>query len=239
MEPARSSGGTRAGGRFTPPLHLLLGFIALSFFGTLALAAALFPMPYDPRFRVISSLANPHDNPHYYWIAGTGLAVTGILLLPFAQRLWQRCSPASPVLSRWALWLNRLGSLCLLLTGIIPGRAHGLGVRHPHVACARLAGFFLGLAFIFWMAALVGRRAMPLRRRWKIAFVVLALLPTSGVIVSRIALNIVYASQPKALYDAYTHTLGASLALWEWLGALCIYLFLVLFVVLERNNGVQ
>ena len=54
-----------------------------SFFGSLSLAAAFFPHGYDWGYTVISSLASPRDNPHGYWIASAGLALSGLLLIPF------------------------------------------------------------------------------------------------------------------------------------------------------------
>jgi hypothetical protein len=45
-----------------PVLASLLGLIFLSFFGTLAASAWMFPQNYDWRYRVISNLLSPRDN---------------------------------------------------------------------------------------------------------------------------------------------------------------------------------
>jgi hypothetical protein len=51
-----------------PVLAVLLGLIFLSFFGMLGLSASMFPENYDWRYRVISNLLSPRDNPnHYRW----------------------------------------------------------------------------------------------------------------------------------------------------------------------------
>jgi hypothetical protein len=49
-----------------PVLVVLLGLIFLSFFGMLGLGASMFPENYDWRYRVISNLLSPRDNPNHY-----------------------------------------------------------------------------------------------------------------------------------------------------------------------------
>jgi hypothetical protein len=68
-------------------LGILLVLIFLSFFGTLTLTASMFPQNYDWRYRVISNLLSPRDNPDWYWIAAVGLGLSGVLMLPFAGYL--------------------------------------------------------------------------------------------------------------------------------------------------------
>jgi len=68
-------------------LAVLLALIFFSFFGTLTASAWMFPKNYDWRYRVISNLLSPRDNPSHYWMAAGGLALTGLLMLPFAGYL--------------------------------------------------------------------------------------------------------------------------------------------------------
>src|SRR5690349_8136324 len=68
-------------------LWLLLALIFLSFFGTLAIAASMFPLGYDWRYQVISSLLSPRDNPQHHWVAASGVILTGLFMLPFAAHL--------------------------------------------------------------------------------------------------------------------------------------------------------
>jgi hypothetical protein len=68
-------------------LAVLLVLIFFSFFGTLSASAWMFPQDYDWRYRVISNLLSPRDNPSHYWMAASGLALTGLLMLPFAAYL--------------------------------------------------------------------------------------------------------------------------------------------------------
>src|SRR6266403_6003911 len=68
-------------------LRALLALIFLAYFGTLGLSAHIFPQNYDWRYRVISNLLSPRDNPRHYWLPASGLALTGLLMLPFARYL--------------------------------------------------------------------------------------------------------------------------------------------------------
>src|SRR5436305_14964964 len=77
-------------------LAVLLGLIFLSFFGTLAVSASMFPQNYDWRYRVISNLLSPRDNPAHYWLAAIGLALTALLMLPFAGYLRRHLGVIAP-----------------------------------------------------------------------------------------------------------------------------------------------
>src|SRR5205823_542075 len=66
---------------------VLLTLIFLSFFGTLSLSAWMFPDNYDWRYRVISSLLSLRDKPRDSWLAASGLALAGVLVLLLAQHL--------------------------------------------------------------------------------------------------------------------------------------------------------
>ncbi|MBO0695886.1 MAG: hypothetical protein J2P56_07260, partial [Verrucomicrobia bacterium] len=46
-------------------LTVLLVLIFLAFFGTLGITARMFPQDYDWRYRVISNLLSPRDNPNH------------------------------------------------------------------------------------------------------------------------------------------------------------------------------
>src|SRR5947208_7657656 len=77
-------------------LAVLLGLIFFSFFGTLTASAWMFPKNYDWRYRVISNLLSPRDNPSHYWMAASGLALTGLLMLPFAGYLQRYLGVIAP-----------------------------------------------------------------------------------------------------------------------------------------------
>src|SRR2546430_17430165 len=77
-------------------LAVLLALIFFSFFGTLTASAWMFPQNYDWRYRVISNLLSPRDNPSHYWMAASGLALTGLLMLPFAGYLRRHLGVIAP-----------------------------------------------------------------------------------------------------------------------------------------------
>src|SRR6201984_2021790 len=81
-------------------LAALLVLIFLAFFGTLALSARTFPRNYDWRYRVISNLLSPRDNPNHYWLAASGLVLTGLLMLPFAGYLRRHLEVIAPRAAR-------------------------------------------------------------------------------------------------------------------------------------------
>ena len=95
-------------------LAVLLGLIFLSFFGTLAVSAWMFPQNYDWRYRVISNLLSPRDNPAHYWLAAIGLALTALLMLPFARHLRRHLEVASPRVARMSSGAFVAGSIALI-----------------------------------------------------------------------------------------------------------------------------
>src|SRR5438477_248880 len=81
-------------------LVVLLTLIFLSFFGTLSPSAWMFPANYDWRYRLVSSLFSPRDNPRHYWLAASGLAFTAVLMLPFAYHLRPHPQPLAPRMAK-------------------------------------------------------------------------------------------------------------------------------------------
>src|SRR5437868_12717361 len=77
-------------------LCALLALIFLSFFGTLTVSALMFPKSYDWHYSVISHLLSPRDNPSHYRLAAGGLALTGLLMLPFAGYLRRQLRTIAP-----------------------------------------------------------------------------------------------------------------------------------------------
>src|SRR5204862_6683781 len=100
-------------------LAVLLGLIFLSFFGTLAVSAVMFPQNYDWRYRVISNLLSPRDNPAHYRLAAIGLALTALLMLPFAGHLQRQLEDASPRAARISSGAFVAGIIALICAGFI------------------------------------------------------------------------------------------------------------------------
>ena len=71
-------------------LFVLIPLIFLSYFGSLASAIFLSPMAYDWRYSVISHLISPRNNPKFHAVASFGIAITGLLIIPFAGYINRR-----------------------------------------------------------------------------------------------------------------------------------------------------
>src|ERR1700757_4102524 len=112
-------------------LAALLALIFFSFFGTLTVSAWMFPHNYDWRYRVISNLLSPRDNPNHYWLAASGLALAGLLMLPFAVHLHRRLGGIAPLAARITAWSFAAGIVALICACfVVPQHTHEvLGVR--------------------------------------------------------------------------------------------------------------
>lgn len=216
--------------------RLLLTGLAISFFGLLFLTASIYPGQYDWRYRVISSLASPKDNPHFHGVASLGLAWTGVFLWMFADCLLAATRAATPRLAIRASRLQKAGAMWLILAALISSQDRWLGRPRLHEDLAELAGLFLGLAFVLWTWGLVTRPATTKRYGLKIMLVLLTLLPLGGLLLSRAALFIAYLRDSRADYEQFKHSLFCSLAFWEWSGAVCLYLFLVVATFLLKGR---
>src|SRR5882757_7845276 len=131
-------------------LSALLALIFLSFFGTLTLCASMFPKSYDWRYSVISHLLSPRDNPSHYRLAAGGLALTGLLMLPFAGYLRRQLGM---IASRVALVCagSLLAGIVALIYAcfVVPQHTHDLlRIRRLHELLGRSAAGFLTLAMI-------------------------------------------------------------------------------------------
>ena len=204
------------------PLWIALG---ISFFGSLAWAAAFFPHAYDWRHDVISSLASPRDNPHAYVIACAGLAISGLLLIPFSFFLSHRLEPVAPRLTSAAGVLFRAGALCLFLSAlVVPGHYRILGIGRTHEHLAQISGVTLGLSLLLYCGAIL--RLPPLLPSVRAGAALGVILPVTALAISRLTLFLAYEFAAPAVYRAVRSSLWSSLALWEWIGAVCIYFFL-------------
>src|SRR5436309_1802663 len=96
-------------------LCALLALIFLSFFGTLTLSASMFPRSYDWRYSVISRLLSPRDNPSHYRLAASGLAMSGLLMLPFAgylRRLLGTIAPRAALVCAGSFLVGIVALIC-------------------------------------------------------------------------------------------------------------------------------
>jgi len=168
-------------------LAVLLALIFLSFFGMLGATASMFPENYDWRYRVISNLLSPRDNPAYYWMLACGMSVAALLLLPFAGYLrWylKIASPRAALVSSGAFMAGILALICASL--VVPQHAHSvLGIHRLHEFLARSSAGFIAIGMLCgcwcaWKGR--GRRLFGARLFW--TWSCLTLLPLVGLVSS-------------------------------------------------------
>jgi hypothetical protein len=169
-----------------PVLVALLGLIFLSFFGTLAASAWMFPQNYDWRYRVISNLLSPRDNPSYHWLPVCGVALTGLFMLPFARYLQRNLEIISTRAARVSAGAFRTGISALICACfVVPQHLHAvLGVRRLHEFLARSAAGFMAIGMLgsCWCAWKGRGRILPARLFWTWSLV--TLVPLAGIFCS-------------------------------------------------------
>jgi hypothetical protein len=201
-------------------LSALLALIFLSFFGTLTLCASMFPKSYDWRYSVISHLLSPRDNPSHYRLAAGGLALTGLLMLPFAGYLRRQLGMIAPRVA-----LVCAGSFLAAIVALIcacfiaPQHAHDLlRIRRLHELLGRSAAGFLALAMICgcW-CALKGRH----KSRGAI------FCSEASLLLTRLE-----PTRMQPVHAALRHSVFWHLGFWEWTGAAAVFAFLCAAVFL-------
>src|SRR5207253_10938183 len=131
-------------------LAVLLALIFFSFFGTLTASAWMFPQNYDWRYRVISNLLSPRDNPSHYWMAASGVALAGLLMLPFAGYLQRYLGVIAPCAANISAGTFTAGIIALICARIVvPQHTHdAFGVLRLHELPGASAAGFLAIGVL-------------------------------------------------------------------------------------------
>ena len=218
-------------------LAVLLVLIFLSFFGTLSLSASMFPNNYDWRYRVISSLLSPRDNPHHYRLAASGLALAGVLMLPFAEHLRRHLQSIAPRMAKMSAAAFTLGIVALISACfVVPQHLHEtLGIRRLHELLGRSAAGSFAVAMLCgcwcaWNGRAQNSTAATLFWIWSLVTV----LPLIGLLGSE-ALLLLTRLEPwwaGSIRNALRHSVFWHLGFWEWTGAGAIFAFLCAAVFL-------
>src|SRR5215470_2806804 len=216
-------------------LAVLLALIFLSFFGTLTVSAWMFPQNYDWRYRVISNLLSPRDNPDHYWLAASGLALTGFLMLPFAGHLRRNLGVIAPRSSNLSAAIFTMGIIALLCACfVVPQHLHEvLGVRRLHELLGRSAAGFLAIGMLCacW-CAWKGRSLFA--PRLFCVWSSVTLLPLVGIFLSEslLVLTRLKLSWAMPIRSALRHSVFWHVGFWEWTGAVAMFVFLCAAVFL-------
>ena len=224
---------------------VVLPLILASYFGILALAAWLYPDRYDWRYLSISKLLYPLTNPQFHSIASFSVAVTGVLMLPFAGYIRRRLRGAFPNAATVGATLFFAGCLCLTLAGLIASHpAHGTA-RFPklHEILARISVVAIGLGMaVFDACATKGYfRAAPgngLHRRGLLISWNLLTLPVILVTVLWLAIR-TFVKRTAPAYHAIATSAAWNVGFWEWPGSVVVFAFLVCSVLFlpEPDSG--
>jgi hypothetical protein len=216
-------------------LAVLLALIFFSFFGTLSVSAWMFPQNYDWRYRVISNLLSPRDNPNHYWLAASGLVLTGLLMLPFAGHLHRQLEVITPRAARISAGTFAAGIVILICACfVVPQHMHEvLGVRRLHELLGRSAAGFLAIGMLSgcW-CAWKGRSLFAPELFW--VWSSITLLPLVGIFLSESLLLLARLKLPWAIpiRSALRHSVFWHLGFWEWTGAVAVFAFLCAAVFL-------
>jgi hypothetical protein len=225
-------------------LIALLVLIFLTFFGTLALSARTFPQNYDWRYRVISNLLSPRDNPGHYWLPACGIVSAAALMLPFAGYLHRNLASTSPRASRvsaGSLIAGIIALICACL--VVPQHVHDvLGVRRLHEFIARSAAGFLAIGMLTscW-CAWIGSRKKLFQRRLFWTWSLVTLLPLTGILASE-SLLVLTRLQPAwaiPIRGALRHSVFWHLGFWEMSGSAAVFIFLCAAVFLMPSEATQ
>jgi hypothetical protein len=228
-------------------LFVLIPVIAISYFGTLALAILLFPESYDWRYRVISSLISPRYNPAFHWIPSFGIALAGLSMIPFAGYIRRHLQPAAPLTAGLGGGAFAAGTVALVLAGfIVSPHLHGpAGGLRIHEMLGRTAALGIGLGMVlFCWCLLKGQFLAPAEKRLYPltllgSWTLLALPPVVGLGLSE-GLLLMARTQSiwsRAIYSGFRNSLAWHLGFWEWVGSAAVFLFLLSSALLLPERG--
>lgn len=131
-----------------------------------------------------------------------------------------------------------LGAISLTLSAlIVPGHYRILGIGRSHEHLAQISSVAFCLSLILYLGAILRLPPPHFSLRAATGFVVI--LPVTALIVSRLSLFLAYEFSSSVIYRAVKVSLWSSLALWEWIGAFCIYLFLCLMTLEVPTTGAR
>lgn len=218
-------------------LTTLLALIFLAFFGTLVLSARMFPQNYDWRYRVISNLLSPRDNPGHFWLPACGIIVAAVLMLPFAGYLRRNLEIASPRAARVSAGAFITGIVALICAClVVPQHVHDVfGVRRLHEFIARSAAGFIAIGMLSacW-CAWKGLRKNLLQARLFWTWSLLTLLPLAGILLSECLLVLARLNPAWAMpiRSVLRNSVFWHLGFWEWSGSAAIFIFLCVAVFL-------
>jgi hypothetical protein len=202
-------------------LRIVFPLILASYFGTLIFAIRMFPGPFDWRTRSMSKLLYPDVDPQFHVLVSIGLAIAGLLMLPFAGYIGRRLRSSSQVLADVGAFALGVGAGSLTLSALL--------VFQPfHELLARSAGIGLGLGMLAFYACTVKGSFIDeshTRPRLLLAWS-LVVAPALLIAMIRVLVGAKFRwSNP--LYQMLQNRSYWHLGLWEWIASAAVFLFLL------------
>jgi len=195
----------------------------VSYFGSLAFAIWMFPGPFDWRTRSMSKLLYPSNNPQFHAIGSVGVAVAGLLTIPFAGYTGRRLQVIAPAPALIGALAFGAGAISLILGALI--------VLQPfHEMFARGAGICLGLGMLaFYLFALRGLSVPPDERhaRPRIFLAWSLIVPPALLVLVLRLLAAAHFQWSNPVYRAIENRSLWQLGFWEWIGSIAVFLFLL------------
>jgi hypothetical protein len=216
-------------------LFVLVPLIFLAYFGTLIFACFWFPGTYDWRYRVISSLISPWNNPALHWIPSAGIAGAGLLMIPFAGYVQRRVRVASRLGANIGAFAFGSGVIWLILAALIVSQHHHAKSVLPrlHEMCGRTSALGLGTGMIVFCSCAIKGYFMPFigNKAFNLQLLVCWILTTLPAIVVALSECLLLATYTHftwsaAVYHALKNSVAWHLAFWEWVGSAAVFLFL-------------
>ena len=209
----------------------------LFFLGGGLTSAHFFNGPFDWRYRTLSTLSSASSNPNGYAYCCVGLSVAFAMVLPLCRYFRVRLEPIAPRAARFASRALTTGFAGAIGVGVERLFSQSISLHthkaHEYVALITFFGLLFGIAG-FWLCLnlwLIRVRQWPV---W--ALTVLFLFSAGPIIGTGLSQAYLY-FVPNDLGWVGPHwadlgvPLYLSLAFWEWLTcvAIFVYLFLILF----------
>jgi hypothetical protein len=211
--------------------------IFVAYFGTLACAAVLSPTTYDWRYRVISNLISPRNNPEFHWLPSLGIAIAGLALVPFTGYIHRRLRIAAPGVALFGTIAFLGGATFLILAGlIVPQHSHlNGGTPRLHEMLGRSSAVGLGVGMVcFCASALRGHLSPGIVKNLfgpalLVSWILITVVPLFSAALSGCLLLLAEAHLPggHGIYRALRDSVLWHLSFWEWLGSAAVFLFLL------------
>jgi hypothetical protein len=215
-------------------LWIFMPLILMSYFGSMTLAIWMFPGPFDWRTRSMSKLLYPRNNPQFHAIGSVGVAVAGLLTIPFAGYIGRRLRVISPVPAEIGAFALSAGAISLILGALIVSQ------RFLHEMFARGAGICFGLGMLAFYLCAIGGLWLPPNERHTRLPIFLAwspIVPPALLVIVMRLLTAAHLRWSNPVYQAIEYRSLWHLGFWEWIGSIGVFLFLLGAVLFLPVNG--